>query len=66
MMLQIPHTPYTPNNHIISEVGHASLLALVYVELDQWLQSSLQQQKNPTLDLVPAYHYTENIRTIIF
>lgn len=37
-------------------------LVLVYVETDQWLQSSLQQQRNLALDLIPAYHYTENIQ----
>lgn len=37
-------------------------LVLVYVETDQWLQSSLQQQRNLALDLIPAYRYTENIQ----
>ena len=48
----------------IFHILYTALLALVYVEPDQWLQSSLQQQRNLILDLVPAYHYTENIKAI--
>jgi len=41
------------------------LPALVYVEPDQWLQSSLRRQRNLILDLVPAYRYTANIKVTV-
>lgn len=38
-----------------------AILVQGYAEQDQLSISSLQQQRNPVLNLVPAYHYTEII-----